>query len=416
MTKAKTLSVRLNGTPVGNFIQTAQGRMQFKYLSDATRQISLSLPTRSEAYSHRACEAYFAGLLPESSHAKKAIALQFNANPNSVFSMLAAIGHDCAGAISFDLPDSPVVDEARLSCEIREVSEAELAKHIEELPQRPLFIGVDGLRLSLAGVQDKAAVFVKGGKIYLPQSGTPTSHILKPGSARFPSLVQNEYLCMRAASRVGLTVPKVELRSAKKNIFLLVERYDRELQDTAILRVHQEDFCQALGNREKYQHFGGPGLKDCFDLLNRSALPVVDRNFLMQAVIFNYLIGNSDAHGKNFSIIHRRSATMRMAPLYDLVCTQIYPNLGKEMSMRLGQQYRFNNVRLDDWKELAKDVGFSFPQVRQMLKRYSTDLPVALAEERKNITSSQFDASELDSIVKFVAKNCLKTLQMLEKD
>ena len=409
----KNLSVRLNGKPVGLFSQTAEGRMRFKYLLEADQPISVSLPIQTAAYSHKACEAYFAGLLPESSRARQAIALQFNANPNSTYSLLQAIGSDCAGAISFVDPSIPAAQDDFVIIQARPLSSAELAQHIEELPEKPLFLGVDGLRLSLAGVQEKAAICVVQGKICLPLLETPTTHILKPTNEKFPALVPNEYLCLKTAEAIGLAVPAVQMDNAKQHDFLLVERYDRQVDGNQIKRIHQEDFCQALGNRQKYQRFAGPSLKDCFELLMKSSVPVLDRNSLMSAVIFNYLIGNGDAHGKNFSLLHYADGSIRLAPFYDLVSTQIYNNLTPELSMKIGDTYRFRSVRIEDWRSLALKVGFSFPAIRHTIEKQATSIPGSMSEQRETIRNTRFDNPMLDRLVEFVTKNCQRTLSVL---
>jgi serine/threonine-protein kinase HipA len=411
---AKQLSVRLNGQPVGIFSQTVTGRMRFKYLPEATKAISNSLPIQTDAYSHKACEAYFAGLLPESSRAKKAIAHQFDANPNSTFSLLRAIGSDCAGAISFT--DLDALIQSSSSIETRLLPSEELEQHIIELPIKPLFLGTDGLRLSLAGVQEKAAVCVVDDKIFLPILGTPTTYILKPVNNNFPRLVANEYLCLRTAQRAGLPVPRVHMDYAGAKDFLLVKRYDRKVIDSKIERIHQEDFCQALSNRQKYEQYDGPSHRHCFELLQQSTFPVLDRNLLMGILIYNFLIGNGDAHGKNFSLRYGEDGSVRLAPFYDLVCTQVYEGLSDDMSMKIGKNYQFSRVNGDDWKTLAKQVGFSYPTIRQMLKAQASTLPTLISSEREAIKGSRFDGTELDQIVAYVNTACERSLRMIDHE
>lgn len=412
-TVSKELSVRLNGRPAGSLIQTTEGRMRFKYLHDASMAISLSLPIQPTAFSHKACDSYFDGLLPESSNARNAIGQQFNANPNSTFSLLKAIGKDCAGAISFEEINTPVTTEAYAEIRVRPMTDKEIERHIEELPLKPLFLGVDGLRLSLAGVQDKAAVFLNDGSVCLPLDGIPTSHILKPENKRFPALVQNEYLCMKTAQALGLKIPKVEMRKAGSQTYLLVERYDREIKEGKVTRIHQEDFCQALGNRKKYQRFGGPNLKKCFELLMNSNLPARDRNQLMEAVVFNFLIGNADAHGKNFSLLHMGPQNSRLAPFYDIVCTRVYPYLTTDLSMKIGASYNFRSIGIDNWQLLAKQVGFSFPAIRRILKSQISAIPKIIRAERERVRQTAFDAPLLDEIVKSVTEHCTRTDKIL---
>ena len=299
---------------------------------------------------------------------------------------------------------------------VRPLTDQELERHIAELPEKPLFLGVDGLRLSLAGVQEKAAVCVQADEICLPLLGTPTTHILKPANEKFPSLVPNEYLCLVTAKDLGLEVPSVQMKFAGAHDYLLVERYDRKSDGERITRIHQEDFCQALSNRQKYQRFSGPSHKECFDLLLRSTVPILDRNALMDALIYNFLIGNGDAHGKNFSLLYPEPQGMRLAPFYDLVCTQIYDDLSPEMSMKIGKTYRFRSVGADDWILLAKQVGFSYPAIRSKLRTFASSLPTSLIKQRESIKGSRYDGPGLDRMVDFVSKNCERTLSIISGD
>jgi serine/threonine-protein kinase HipA len=412
--KQKVLSVRLHGLPVGTLEQTRDGKLKFTYLPEAKQAISLSMPLTQERYGNVPCEVYFGGLLPESTEARKAIALKFDANPNNTFSLLSVIGHDCAGAISFHAPDEPVEADSSHHIEIEPLSDKSLAKHIRELPEKPLFLDLHGLRLSLAGVQEKAAVCVVDKKVCLPAHGTPTTHILKPSIRNYQGTVQNEYLCLRTAKRIGLPTPHVEMRRAEDQMYLLVERYDRKFDDkNRIARIHQEDFTQALSAREKYQRFGGPSLKQCFDLLLKSSIPVVDRNYLMQANVFNFLIGNADAHAKNFAYLHHPGGNVRLAPFYDLLCTQAYSELTQDMSMKVGDKYLFADVRIADWEDFSRQCELSFPSVKKTLQKFANDLPKAIAEERALLKQTDFDNEIADKIVECANKNSARLQQLL---
>lgn len=300
--KNKQLSVRLHGEPLGILEQTLSGKMRFTYDSSASQAISVGMPIQTESYDDLRCEAYFGGLLPESEDARKAIAKRFGISYSNSFALLKAIGYDCAGAISMYEVDDQISPQRNFPLEGKIVSENELYDHIKALPENPLFIDFEGLRLSLAGVQDKAAVCIINNQIALPDHGCPTTHILKPAIKRFEGIIENEYLCLKIASHIGLPVPSVEIRQVKDIQYLLIKRYDRKIENNQVERIHQEDFCQALGivSSRKYQNEGGPGFKECFDLLNNATQPAIDRNFLISAVIFNYLICNMDAHGKIF--------------------------------------------------------------------------------------------------------------------
>lgn len=405
MKKLKLLSVRLNGEPVGLLEQTKEGKLKFQY-EDGARQISLSMPVEQQRFGNMPCEKFFGGLLPESEEAKKAIGKKFEANPRSTFSLLRAIGRDCAGAISFHNPEDPVVQDSLLEIKMHPLAEPEVEKHIKELPFKPLFSGVEGLRLSLAGVQEKAAVCLLDGKIAIPLGGTPTTHVLKPSISRIPGSVQNEYICLRTAARLGLPVPHVKMGRAGTELYLLVERYDRKItEDKKISRLHQEDFCQALGFREKYQRFGGPGFKDCFELLMKTRIPAIDRDLFMRAVVFNYLVGNNDAHGKNFAILYGIDGSARLAPFYDMLCTQAYAELTSDMCMKIGNHYDFHNVGESDWQELCKTVGFSFPGLKKIIKMLVEQIVGLIEEERILLRNTDFDNPILEKIIERVQKN-----------
>lgn len=216
------------------------------------------------------------------------------------------------------------------------------------------------MRLSLAGAQGKLVVAMHNEDFRLPLDGSPSSHILKPQSPHFDGLVENEFFCMRLAAEAGLDVAAVEIGTAGDTRFLQVERFDRKRVSSDLMaRIHQEDFCQALGipPELKYQQEGGPNLKRCFELVRAiSAVKGPDVLKLFDAVVFNLLIGNGDAHGKNFSFLYDGTRA-KLAPLYDLVCTQAYPNLSPEMAMKIGDERKPTRVFARNWRKFFTDAG-----------------------------------------------------------
>jgi len=407
MKRNKSLSVRLRGIPLGILEQTQDGKLRFEYLDSAPVPISQSLPLSRKRYGNVLCETYFGGLLPESVNARQAIAAKYGANPNNTFSLLASIGHDCAGAVSLVSINTPVVPDGSNVLKAVQLSDSDLEKHIIDLPQKPLFMGVRGLRLSLAGVQEKAAVCVRNNKICLPANETPTTHILKPAIKQFDSTVQNEYICMKAASELGIPVPDVDIRKASSQQYLLIERFDRRfLNNNHIVRIHQEDFSQALGARQKYERFEGPGLKNCFDLLLRSTIPAIDRNRLMEMVVFNFIIRNADAHAKNFALLYDELGNFRIAPFYDILCTQIYEDLTHDMSMKIGDQYKFNKVTVEDWQLFCQRAELSFPILRRIVENQSRNLPIILRQLDDVLKKTEFKTAFTSRLCKQVEKNC----------
>jgi serine/threonine-protein kinase HipA len=372
---ARTLDVYLHRELVGHLIQNDGGQMVFDYaeswlqLPDAT-PLSHSLPLRRKRFSRKECRGYFAGVLPEESK-REIIARNLGISARNDYAMLERIGGECAGAVTF-LPAGealPAPDD-----NYRALSELELAGILRELPRRPLLAGETGIRLSLAGAQDKIAVRVEGEAISLPLGGAPSTHILKPAVERFAGVVFNEAYCMRLAAAVGLSVARTEIRRVEDVEYLLVERYDRthsqRPEGVTLERLHQEDFCQALGivSENKYQKEGGPSLKQCFALLREvSSAPVLDLARLLDAVVFNFLVGNNDAHGKNFSLLYRgagaASLEMRLAPLYDVVSTRYYPELTRELAMKIDGEYSSDRVSKASFEQLAEDAGLAKPLV-----------------------------------------------------
>jgi serine/threonine-protein kinase HipA len=364
------LSVWWDGRIAGTLTRDQHGDMGFVYdtdwLADTTaRPISAALPKRVEPYDRRATRYFFAGLLPEEGP-REAVARALGLSRTNDYALLEALGGDVAGALTL-WPEGEVPPVAGAGAQPEILSDSALVEILDSLPARPLLAGRAGIRLSLAGAQNKLPVVLVDGRIALPAPGQPTTHILKPAMTRFPATVENEALCMRLAGALGLTVAPVEACVVEGRKFLLVERYDRALGvDSNLARVHQEDFCQALGHapEHKYAAEGGPTFKTSFALLRgASTRPAADVLALLDAAIVNVIIGNCDAHGKNFSLLYQAGET-RLAPLYDLMSTVAYPEVSNRMAMKLGGASSFDDVNGDTWATFAKDVGLGGPFVR----------------------------------------------------
>jgi serine/threonine-protein kinase HipA len=219
-------------------------------------------------------------------------------------------------------------------------------------------------------------VRIVGDEVSVPLGVAPSTHILKPAVERFAGVVFNEALCMKLAAASGLSAAAVETRNVHGVEYLSVERYDRIRRPAdggqfELDRLHQEDFCQAQGivPETKYQKEGGPSLRQCFALVREvSSAPVLDLPRLLDAVIYNLLVGNNDAHGKNFSLLYHGAGTaeqtIRLAPLYDIVSTIYYPELSKTMAMRIGREYSSDSVAPDGFEQLAEEAGLAKPMVR----------------------------------------------------
>ncbi|HXE31378.1 MAG TPA: type II toxin-antitoxin system HipA family toxin [Terriglobales bacterium] len=387
---ARTLDVYLHEALAGQLMQDDGGQMSFHYTRDWLARpdavpLSQSLPLRPKRFTGKECHGFFGGILPD--EGKRAIiARNLGISARNDYAMLEQIGGECAGAVTFLQAGEKL---PTLNPRYEKLSAKALAAILEELPRRPLLAGDRGIRLSLAGAQDKLAVALIGGEVCLPLDGAPSSHILKPAVERFPGIVSNEALCMHLAAAAGLPTARTTTDAVNGKEYLLVERYDRrrggEPNTAGFERLHQEDFCQALGiaSETKYQKEGGPSLPQCFTLLRQvSSVPARDLGHLLDAVVYNYLAGNCDAHGKNFSLLYGRggpsSGETSLAPLYDVLSTAAYPDLSLDMAMKLGGEYSSARIGLRNFERLAEEAGLAKPLVRRRVRELAAAVLVAL--------------------------------------
>jgi serine/threonine-protein kinase HipA len=362
------LDVYLNQNLTGQLSIDVHGDMAFTYHDDYVKNknnhpLSQSLPLLEKTYYAKQCRPFFSGILPEA-HLRASIARQLGISEKNDFALLSALGGECAGAVSLLPSPSTFTD---LQPEYKIIENNAIADILQTMHQRPMIVGEDGIRLSLAGAQDKLPVAIIDGQIAIPMGGAPSTHILKPINRDYPSLIENECFCLQLAQKIGLNVAESSLHKADGHAYLLVKRYDRIVTNHGIQRLHQEDFCQALGiiPEMKYQREGGPGLATCFQLIRSiSTLPVIDIKMLLQGCLFNLIIGNNDAHGKNFSLLYQGQQT-RLAPFYDLISTIYYPDLANKMAMKIGSKYDFEGLFPRHLLQLAEEAQLSMALVQK---------------------------------------------------
>lgn len=374
---ARSLDVYLEEQLVGHLVQDDGGQMLFRYAANwlarpGSFAISCSLPLREDAFSQKDCQGFFGGLLPEQAN-RTVIARILHISDKNDFAMLERIGGECAGALTFVPEGEPPPQPDN---EYRALNEAELTEILELLPRRPLLAGEKGVRLSLAGAQDKLAVKVDRDRgISLPLNYAPSTHVLKPAIATWEGLVSNENYCMALAQAVGLNVAPTSAHRLGEIEYLLSKRYDRTVDENgAIRRLHQEDFCQALAVpcEIKYQSEGGPGLADCFALLRSVSSSIVyDVRDLLDAVFFNLLIGNNDAHAKNYSILYGSDGSARFAPLYDIVCTVYYPEIENKLAMKIGGETNPDLIFPEQIEAFAREAALGVAQTKRRLVEFA---------------------------------------------
>ncbi len=403
------LSVWWDGRVSGCLYLGPDGETLFAYdaawLADPKAPaLSFSLPKQAEPFKRSAVQAFFGGILPEEGQ-RTAIARALGVSADNEFRLLEYLGGEVAGALTLlpegETPASPSDAAPKLLPKV--LSDDALVQLLDHLPLRPMLAGEDGLRLSLAGAQSKLPVLLIDGQIALPAPGQPTSHILKPPISRFEGTTENEYFCMSLASAVGLDVAAVEMRVVADRSFLLVTRYDRAIGvGGSVTRLHQEDFAQALGipSHRKYASEGGPIFPDCFALLRRAATrPAREILKLLDAAIFNLIIGNADAHAKNFSLLHSDGG-VSLAPLYDLLSTVLYPNLHVRLAMKIGGKAVLEDIEPRHWERFAADAQLGAPFVRARIGQLCNAVIAAIDGEFAKTLPPNADFSAVTALVR----------------
>jgi serine/threonine-protein kinase HipA len=385
-----SLGVFWDGALVGRLTPGAGHTREYTFeYSDRRRAISLSLPTERSSFTSSETRPFFEALLPEGL-VREQIAAQFKLAASDSYSLLAALGRDCAGALQ-------IMEAKRMSdpVSVRWLEGGELDTLISELPSHPLSVDPNDqrLRLSLAGVQRKAVLVCDdAGRFGRPLNGLPSTHILKPDLATgdYPAVAINEYFCMRLAKSVGLPVANVELATIAQRPCLIVERFDRDRSTIPARRLHQEDLCQALGITPDFKYqlpdWRLPSYKALGELLNEHGeRPGADRLAAAEGAVFHFMVGNADAHAKNMSLLHSETG-VRLAPLYDIVSTEAYPELNRQLALGIGDEFDPDTIGTIQWGDLAFDLGLNvnaFARRRASLVSRVSDAAVALRDESR---------------------------------
>jgi serine/threonine-protein kinase HipA len=324
--------------------------------------ISTTMPLKSERIAPDTFLPWAANLLPESEQLRTLKQLLGMA-AGDVIGMLSAIGGDTAGALSIGQPGRTA------TVQWRPVGKPEdLERIIEELPNKPFLVGDEGVSMSLAGVQTKLAVAIDdAGRVCIPMNGSPSTHILKPDAPRLRGGVQNEGFCLTLARRMGIPTPDVTTGQAGKRSYLLMKRYDRTNVGGRWRRLHQEDYCQALGKppSAKYESnqtgIGGPTLKDMFEITRRY-MPPTNIVCLLDIIVFNVLACNTDAHAKNYSI-KIRAGGASLAPMYDVMCGEVWESVTKNLAQKIAGKGRGDHLKGRHWQRFARECGLNPKQV-----------------------------------------------------
>jgi len=387
-----SLVIILDDGIAGTLTRLPGGRLRFDY-DDGYRErpnatpLSVSMPTQVRSHPDRAVTPWLWGLLPDNEAVLSRWARDLHASASSPFSMLATpIGHDCAGAVRFVAPDA--VDKViGQPGDVTWLSDQEVGDRLRELREdATAWLGREFTgQFSLAGAQAKTALLHEDGRWGVPSGSMATSHILKPAVAGLDDHDLNEHLCLDSARRAGLVVARTRVARFGDESAIVVDRYDRRPLDGRLLRIHQEDVCQALGvaPSRKYQNEGGPGPKAVARLVRGAMPPRVAEEAIwrfLDALAWNWLIAGTDAHAKNYSLL-LASGQVRLAPLYDVASALPYGTHEKKLrfAMKIGGDYGVFPQR-NTWPQAAGDLGLDPERVVARVDELAVRAPDAFAE------------------------------------
>lgn len=397
-----SLVVVLDDVIAGTIVRLKGGRLRFDYNDDyrdrlAATPLSLSIPTQVRSHPDSAITPWLWGLLPDNDLVLSRWAREFHVSASSPFSLLSTpVGEDCAGAVRL-VPADQIEHILKRSGEVAWLTDDDVAERLRELRQDSTawlgktFTG----QFSLAGAQAKTALLFKDGRWGVPSGSTPTTHILKPAVAGFDDHDLNEHLCLDAARRAGLIAVRTRIARFGDESAVVVDRYDRQIKDSVIARVHQEDICQALAipPSGKYQNEGGPSPADISKLFRRVMPPRVADDALgrfADALIWNWLIAGTDAHAKNYSLLLANDQ-VRLAPLYDIASALPYGTHENRLrlAMKVGGDYGIFTAR-NRWPAASRDLGLDAEALTDRVRELASLAPDAFSD-----AASESDIVEL---------------------
>lgn len=413
---------------MGEVRRDARGRLAFVY--DAGWQqreyaypLSLSMPLGVGRHGHDRIERWLWGLLPENENVLARWSRRFQASVRNAFSLLRGTGEDCAGAVQLVRPER--VDHLRASA-VREVAwltAAEVAARLRTLWRDDSAWRLDGDegQFSLAGAQAKTALLREDDRWGIPQGATPTTHILKPPIRRFPGHCENEHLCLQLARALGIPAARSRVSRFRGGTAIVVERYDRIAVGERLTRVHQEDLCQVLGvfPAGKYEGEGGPGCRDIARAIRtHGQRPGEDLRSFARAVAFNWVIGGTDAHAKNFSFLIGALGRAALAPLHDVASTLPYPGRyppRRKLAMKIGGESRLGYIQVRHWERFAAQVGLPPDEVLAICESAAAETPDRFADVVAEARSEGLDHPVVERLKEGIAKHASACLDRLRR-
>ena len=422
MTELVTL---LDGKEVGRLHNGARGRLTFVY-DDQWRNareaypLSLSMPIAAQEHGRSVVEAFLWGLLPDNEQVLARWAAKFQVSARNVFALISHVGEDCAGAVQFVTPERLEAIRSGKEDKIEWLDESEVAKRIRKLREDHAAwrLPRDTGQFSLAGTQPKTALLLQNDRWGIPSGRIPTTHILKPPTGHFDGHAENEHICLMLARNLGLPAAQSKVMRFKDEVAIVVERYDRQQSGNDIVRVHQEDICQALGvmPTKKYQNEGGPSAANIVELLRTySTDRDADLDTFGAALGFNWLIAGTDAHAKNYSLL-LSGPDVRLAPLYDIASILPYDEVdlrNAKLAMKIGGEYKVSQIGLRQWQKFAREVRADVGRLVEVLISMAKQLPDEVTAARSRAREEGLDNALIERLATQLidrAQECQRSL------
>lgn len=399
------LTALLDGRIVGQIYQEPTGRFRFVYArcwreDPNAYPLSLSLPLAAAEHGHTPVSAFLWGLLPDNDRTLQHWGRMYSVSANNPVALLTHVGVDCAGAVQFVPPEgaAALVGAAHDPPKVEWLSEADVAGELRA--RRTLGISGGPARqhgqFSLAGAQPKTALFEERGRWGVTRGRMPTNRILKPPAHDLDAFAENEHICMELARSLGLSAARSRVcrfeDASGMEVAIVVERFDRRKLGGSYVRIHQEDCCQALGvaPRNKYENESGPSAARIFELIRgASEKPELDTARFLDVLALNWIIAATDAHAKNYSLLHAPGRRVRLAPFYDIASYLPYDSeLHKvKLAMKIGGEYLIRRIGARHWEDFARRIGLDDGIVRNRVRDLAARVPDAVQDVRRRAES-----------------------------
>jgi serine/threonine-protein kinase HipA len=454
----KELLVLLDGRDVGQ-VRQKNGRLSFTYddtwrNAEGAYPLSLSMPLAAAEHPHAVIDTFLWGLLPDNELVLSRWAKKFQASPRNAFALISHVGEDCAGAVQFVSQERREELANNAPAETDWLTEADVATRLRALQadesagRSPRDTG----QFSLAGAQPKTALLFDGQRWGVPSGRTPTTHILKPPTSEFDGHAENEHLCLSLAQALRLPTANSKVQKFENTTAIVIERFDRvstlgpsdktDGKTNSIYRVHQEDMCQALKTHPslKYQNEGGPGSKEIIELMRTNnfttrrggyfegryfstnyfasphfgAAVTTDVATFIDGLIFNWLIGGTDGHAKNYSIL-MSGVSIRLAPFYDIASIFAYPDIDPrkaKMAMKIGDRYDLMEISFSDWRKTAKTLRVDGDALIDRIQIMARELPDRLSDEIRRMNQAGLNHRVIPLLAKALTEQSAKITSM----